>query len=154
MKRLPKLHYPFSKGVTLIEMLVVISLLSVMTFPIIITYRNSRSQQALRSSSEQLADHIRTTHIFARESKDKKGWGIVSTGPSSYALAAGTLNNHTLDLVYSLEQDITFVNGFSIWFDQGSGNTENPVSVELTNAAQKKIKIDVLKSGTVEVNSK
>jgi type II secretory pathway pseudopilin PulG len=141
------------RALTLVELLIVIAIIIVLLLPLLITYRTSRASQALRASTEQLADDIRTAHIYARESKDKKAWGIKKLGSDSYALVSGTDTTSVISQNFHLEPGITFTNDFIIWFGSGTGETLLDSSVMLQNLNGKKMEVVVIKSGAVEVKT-
>jgi prepilin-type N-terminal cleavage/methylation domain-containing protein len=138
-------------GFSLIELLVVIAIIGVMIFPLFITYRTSRANQALRSSTETLADNIRTAHIYARAAKDKSSWGIRKISNTEYELIAGKPDTWHSVQTFVVDKQISLTTDFVVWFDIGTGNTATPLSVTVLSQNGKSMRIDVMESGAVEV---
>jgi type II secretory pathway pseudopilin PulG len=140
-------------GFTLIEVLIVCALIPLISIPIIINWRTSRSNQALKTSAESFSDVLRSAHIYSREAKNSQHWGVRQTNKNSYQLVAGDESNPTIESRLSFESQINFVSeNFIVWFDIGTGETNNKQSVELENMNSKKIKIDIYKTGLVETS--
>lgn len=137
-------------GYTLIELLVVISLISVLAIPLLITYRISRATQALRTSTEEFSDHIRSAHIFSRDAKDKTNWGVIKLSDTAYAIVSGVPDNWEINFSYELESQVFFVDDFAIWFKVGTGEGDGDYTVRLENVNEKRSRIDILKTGVVE----
>ena len=142
-----------SNGFTLIELILVTAIIGVITVPFIITYRNSRANQALRTSAEQVADHARSAHVFAREANEGNGWGITSTDDSSYAIVSGTETDWNEFSSYVLQPQITFTNDFFVWFEIGTGAIDSGQTIELSNLNGTKSKVDINENGVVEVTN-
>lgn len=141
----------YQSAVTLIELLVVIAIIGIIALPMYISYTRSGANQALRSSGEQLSNDIRLAHVFAREAKDKKGWGVKSESKTSYSQVSGSKSNFAVVKTFPLEPLVEFPDEFSLWFTVGTGELENPQSIVLTNKYGKSLRIDVEKTGIVSV---
>jgi prepilin-type N-terminal cleavage/methylation domain-containing protein len=141
-----------AKGFTLIEMLIVVVLIGMVSVPLFVKYRYAQQNQALRVSAEEFADRLRGAHIYARNARDRKAWGVVRQGTSGYALVSGKSDEYAVDTTYELEKGIEFAGGFSIWFVAGSGDAEE-TSVVIVNSGGRKMKINVYKSGSVDVEA-
>lgn len=140
-------------GITLVEILIVMAILGLLSFPLLITYQTSRAKQALRISTEVFADNLRTAHIFSREAKDEKSWGIKRDDRASYALVSKQTGDWQAEKVYKLENQVEFVGDFFVWFEIGTGETTSDLSLKLKNSKGHKLKVDILKKGTIEVHA-
>jgi prepilin-type N-terminal cleavage/methylation domain-containing protein len=146
MKKLPCV-----KAFTLIEILLVIAIISTVTAGLYISFRGSRSNQALVMTSESLADVFRSAHISSRQSKDSLAWGVKSESANFYALYSRSPTVDTRVKIYSTDSSVTILTDFEVWFNQGSGETDTPLTVELKNIFGRKTAVEVLNSGTVNV---
>lgn len=146
-----RLHQSRRKGFTLVEILVVTTIIAVVAIPFLITYRNSRANQALRVSAEQFADQARSVHVFAREAKDKKSWGLMRMSDTSYAILSGSDMSSDIVTTRSLESQITFLDEFTVWFTVGTGETSDNSSIRLSNPNGIVSRVEINKNGVVEV---
>ncbi len=138
-------------GFTFFELLIAMSIIGVIAIPFIITFRNARANQALRSSAEQVADHVRVAHVFAREANEKKGWGIKNESDSTYAIIKGSKSDWEINSLYSINSQTSFADDFFIWFEIGLGETDTDHIIHLINSNDVHSKIIVNKNGVVEV---
>jgi prepilin-type N-terminal cleavage/methylation domain-containing protein len=144
----------FRSGLTFIELLIVIAIIGIIcTFPILMSWRTTRSNQALVTSAENFANQVKTAHIYAREVKDSKAWGVESDTENSFNLISSTLAGWTTVSTFQLESQVKFDQTFSILFNRGTGEIASDASVELKNIIGKKVRIDVAKTGLVEVSA-
>ncbi len=141
------------QGFTLVEILLVAAIIAIVAIPFLITYRNSRGNQALRTSAEQFADQARSAHIFAREAKEKSSWGITRTSENSYALISGSEISSEIVATRSLESQISFMDDFTVWFQIGTGETGENYSIQLTNPIGSISTVTINKNGVVEVKN-
>jgi prepilin-type N-terminal cleavage/methylation domain-containing protein len=145
--------FHFRGGFTLLEVMIVCAMISLISITIIINWRTSRSNQALKTSAESFSDVLTSAHIYSREAKKSQHWGVRQTDKNSYQLVSGDESNPTIESRLSFESQINFVPvNFIVWFDIGTGETKNKQSVELENMIGKKIKIDIYKTGLVETS--
>jgi prepilin-type N-terminal cleavage/methylation domain-containing protein len=145
-------QYLGKKAFTLIEVLVSIALLGIVTGFVLITFQTSRANQALRASSDEFADKVREAHIFSRESKDKKAWGIKSNEPTKYTLIAEEGSTWADVQDYYLEKGIFFENNFSVEFARDSGEANSEMAIGLINEKGKKIDVYISKTGLIELS--
>lgn len=137
-------------GMTLVELLVVVVLIGVTVIPLLLSYNSYRTSQALASSAQAVANNVRSAHIFAREAREQKEWGVKSTSGFSYAIfSSGTSVN--IIQQYPLEVGISFARDFETLFEIGTGNLNSPQEIELINRKGNKIIITVSQTGVVEV---
>jgi len=138
------------KGFTLVEMLIVVAIIGIFTIPLLITYRSSQNNQKLRVAAEEFADQVRTVHIYARDAKDKKAWGVDLSG-NSYSLLSGRIDSYKVDKSLSLGKNIEFETDYFIWFDIGTGQTDQNYEVVIVDTRGKQIAVKISKNGIVEV---
>jgi Tfp pilus assembly protein PilE len=153
MKKAARFCSGISFGVTLIEILLVVAIICIITFPILVSYNTTRSNQALATSAENFADQVKTAHIYAREVKDSKAWGIVINSENSFNLVSSATARWTTISTFQLDPQIKFDQTPSILFDRGTGETLSDQYVELENINGRKIRVDVVKTGLVEVSN-
>lgn len=144
-------HTKRNRAFTLVEILLVVTIIGLTIVPLFITYRSSRANQALRTSAEDLANTLRSAHILAREAKDSKNWGVIGEGGMQYSLVSGVADNYQVSSVGSLEQGVSIGDSFSIWFNIGTGESDAISTIEMTAQNDRQIEITVLKTGIVEV---
>jgi len=149
-----KLQGKYKSGFTLIEVIIVLAILGTMVFLFATNFRQSISNQALRASAEKFASDIRSVHIYAREVKDKKEWGIENIDDVSYMIVSGTtLDNREMVSKHKLDGDTKFSDDTLIWFVAGTGETDSGKNISLESPYGGKIIVDVLINGVVEVGS-
>ncbi len=136
---------------SLIELLLVITILAMVGFALFFSYSRSQSTQALKASLEGLSDDLRLAHVFSREGRDRAQWGIVSnTDKRGYelkyksSLVQGTLSKK------SLENTVEFAQDFQIWFEPGTGYYSSPTTILLKNKYGKLMHLTVSSTGVVE----
>lgn len=147
-RKVPKL----TKGFSFIELLVVVVIISVLSIPFVINYKTTRNTQVLNAAAEVLGDRIRNAHVFAREANEKKGWGIVRDSETRYLLVSGEKDDWSTQSSYSLQSGVTIPDVFFIWFEKGTGETENLQTISIVNRSGKTIQVVVQKTGLVEVD--
>lgn len=140
-------------GVTLIELLIVIAIIGVLSFPLLLTYRNYRTNQALLASADELANHTRTVHVFAREAQKQREWGIRSKDERAYVLYSTGASGFLEEQNYILESGVTFMEDFDVLFQIGTGTTVEDQNIELINTNGRKMLVYISKNGVVEVIS-
>ena len=144
MKTLPAL--------TLIELLVVIGIIAVVAIPSVIVFNNVRINQSLVTSAESLATVIERAHLFARDGKDEKAWGVRKDGNNNYILISGNPVIWSMESEYRLEPGIKFNGPASVWFVLGSGEITGNFSIKLeTLSGNKVMKVEVNQAGVVTV---
>lgn len=140
-------------GVTLIELLVVITLIGIAVVPLYFSYTRSQAKQSLKSGSEQLSDALREAHVYSREAKERRTWGVQRVNANTYAVVSsqdGT--TWTEEGRHVMETGIIFPNDFFITFGRGTGET-TAQSIIVENPYGARFRVDILQSGTVEVYS-
>lgn len=155
-----------SPAYTLVEILLVVSILGLVAVASYTPLVQSRNNQNLKSIVETLADNLRRAHIFSRELKNQKVWGIVRISPTEYALVSAPPTSEVVAEVtqplppseYIVEQSFTlssatvFSQNFPpIWFIQGTGGTYAQSDIELKNSNQVEMHLTVFPTGLVEI---
>ena len=151
---------------TLVEILVVVAILGIISLAAATPLIQSGNNQKLRANAEILADNFRRAHVFSRELKNHKVWGIVNLSPSEYALVSASAvseivadvrtpippSTYTIEQNIPLDNGIVFSSGFTqIWFIQGSGETYAQYNIDLINQNQVRMRLTVLQSGVIEI---
>jgi len=137
-------------ALTIIELVLAVSLLVILSVPALIAFNNFRMRQALLVSAENFSSAVKRAHIFARESKDAKQWGVVYVNSKRYALMSRDLTGPVTDSEYDLENPVQFsVPNFQVWFDEGTGEIAAPVGIEINIPTGQKRLIEISKSGNV-----
>jgi prepilin-type N-terminal cleavage/methylation domain-containing protein len=140
-------------ALTLIELLVVVTIIGIISLPLYVSYTRNQSNQGLRASAEMLADTLRSAHIFAREARDLRAWGVKSSGSNKFVLVKGTTQTPKVEKTVTLEPFVLFPQPFEIWFVIGTGDTPTNETIEIENKHGRKYKIEVSTTGVVEVVS-
>jgi len=146
---------PFSarvkNGFSLVEVLVVVTIIGFFVVPLLITYQASRSTRALQASAEEVVNNVKSAHIFARESRDRRNWGVTSLSGDKYAIFSKGTGDKTIEKSFFLESGVRFASGFEVLFEIGTGETDSQKTVELENDRGLKSRIEILETGVVEV---
>lgn len=141
-------------ALTIIEVLIVVSLITTLSLPLYFSYTRTQAHQSLKTSSEQLADTIRSAHLFSRESRDEKSWGVKRVNEETYALIASPKNNPHIEKYTGLETFVTMPENFEVWFDVGTGETNENLEINLENKYGRQVVISVYKTGVVDLVTK
>lgn len=140
-------------ALTIIEVLIVVAVISTLSIPLYFSYTRTQAHQSLRSSSEQLADTLRSAHLFSREARDFKSWGVKSIDNQSFALIGGPKEKPIVEKITTVESLVTIPQNFEVWFEIGTGNAIENYSVILENKYGRKTIIKVYKTGIVDVET-
>ncbi len=144
----------FAAAMTLIELLIVIAIVGIVSVPSFFVISSMRNNQALNSSAEKLKNVLTQAHIFAREAKDNKEWGVTQQDATTYRFRSRTSSSDpspSNQAEYSIENPLVFSGAmFSIWFEKGTGNTTaKTIILRAPNA--KTIQVRISATGIVEV---
>ena len=63
-------------GFTLLEILIAFSVLVFLSIPLIVKYNSIRRVRALSVSAEEVANVARMAHVFSRDARNSRAWGI------------------------------------------------------------------------------
>lgn len=155
-----------SPAFTLVEIFLVVSILGLLAVASYTPLVQSRNNQNLKVTGETLADNIRRAHIFSRELKSQKVWGIIRVSPTEYALVSAPPQSevvaevkqplppsaHAVEQSFSLESTVVFSHNFPpIWFIQGTGGTYDQYEIKLKNANQVEMRVTIFPTGLVEI---
>jgi type II secretory pathway pseudopilin PulG len=140
-------------ALTLVELVLVISLIAILTAGALVSFTGSRRQYALKFSSENLVNELRRAHIFSRENRDDKSWGIRILDSKNYILINRDVAGETIKYTFRLPESVTFeTSGIDIWFDQVTGNTASDINFGiLSDGGMTKI-INISQYGIITVN--
>jgi type II secretory pathway pseudopilin PulG len=136
---------------TVIEILVVLTLVAALAVPSFLAIGKFRNQQAMDSAVAKLESAFKQARIYARESKDGVGWGVVLKDSSTFVLVSGIPTDFEAQSEFVLSDPVRFETGsFAVWFDQGSGNTafEQEIGLRLPNGESKTVTVS--STGIVE----
>lgn len=141
------------KGLTLIELLLVFSLVAILATGAFISFVGSRKNQALAASANNLQTVLNRARIYSRDIRDETAWGVIKNNSNSYDLVKGNPENIVFVQRFNLDSPIVFDDSdFKIWFKPGSGDTDSLTKIILLNPKGKKITITVTVTGLVELN--
>lgn len=140
-------------GFSLFEILIVFAIIGTIISVFAVINNNSRQTQALRVSSERVADKLREAHIYSREQKDDSAWGVRTSGGSDMSLIRENESGREVYLTSSLEKGVRFDSNYEIKFKPGSGETDNFVTIKLLGKDGHVVEVNVLRSGVIEVGS-
>ncbi len=143
-----------SAGFTILEFTIVAVILGIILVSGIVSYIDAKRNQGVVASAEELADKLRSAHIFAREMRNEKAWGVIAQSNESYALVSGTQVSPIIDRTYRLQPSIKFPTLFSIWFEKGTGEIsgDRTILLEVSNVVKKRqVNVIVTETGLVEV---
>lgn len=124
----PAHHLRHWYGFTLVEVLVVISLIAFVAIPSILSFSNIRNRQALILGTENLISSLKRAHIYAREAKGESAWGIKFSCNNGYSLWSKDLSGAVkAEVETGLPEPIIFDNCSTsvpseIWFKRGTGD--------------------------------
>ena len=76
----------FKPALSLIELLLVVSLIGILSLPGVLGIINIRARQSLDVSTNKFAEIMRQAHIFSRENRESLSWGVKGTDKNSYQL--------------------------------------------------------------------
>ncbi len=112
------------KGFSLLEILVVISIIGIMTGAMVSSLGQSKNQQALKSAASEVVAAIRETQNYALTGKNAGGscnnYTFTYSG-NSYNVSNGS--GCGINDSYQLRNNVTFNNSSSITFTAPHGNT-------------------------------
>jgi len=140
-------------GFSLLELLLTLGLVGLIVIPLVMTYRVSYRNQALRVSAEKFANRVGEAHVYAREARDKKEWCLRRKTDQDYVLVAGTREHNEVVSTYSLEKSVMFAGDFNLWFEIGTGRLGEGSKVKLVSEYGGEVEIELDASGFAEVGA-
>jgi hypothetical protein len=139
-------------GITLIELVLVMSMIALVSFPLVIGIRNMKMKQAMKYSVTNMVSDLRLIHGFAREEKDQAGWGIQYVDKNSYQIVSGNLPDIVATNSKDLETPVVFKQSFPlIWFVRGAGVMDSPISIILQSSDDIESTVEITKDGIINV---
>jgi prepilin-type N-terminal cleavage/methylation domain-containing protein len=141
------------KGLTLIEILLVFSLVAILATGAFISFLGVKANQALSASAENLQTVLNRARMYARDGRDEKAWGVIEHGTTGYDLVEGSPGDFSVNRNFGLESPTRFGGSdFLVWFQPGSGDVSTGVDILLTNQRGAVAIVSVKTTGLIEVN--
>ena len=145
---------------TLIELLMVVSILGLLGFPFLGNYLKSRGNAEVYTSTQWTMDALQRAQLFAQSEKNNQSWGVRSVDiPAGYEIVAwDTLAPNEIPIhVSAIERKtfpggIIFVNPFFVRFQQGTGKTDD-TQIILSNKNNLIQTIEISSTGIIELVS-
>lgn len=142
---------------TFIELLMVVSVLGLLAFPMLGNYLTSRGNTDVYTSAQWTIDALQRAQLFAQSEKNSKSWGVRSVEiPPGFeivswdTLAASEIPTHVSVIEgKTFPQGIVMVNPFFVRFQQGTGETQE-TQIILSNKNQAVQTIEVSTTGIIE----
>lgn len=139
-------------ALTLIEMMVSLSLIAVLVVPGVIVYNNIRVKQSLLVASENLGLVLQRAHVYSREERNSRMWGVRRVNSTTYELRNRDLSGTYSVTTYRLDNPITFqTSSFDLWFAQGTGEVNSPTTIVVRDPRNNQVRVEVTKLGVVTV---
>ncbi len=139
-------------ALTLVEMVLTLGLLAVLLVPAIMSVAAYRQNQALVSSADIFSSVLTRAHIYSREVKGNRQWGVRFGDRESYELISGKPGSVTVESDFGLTFPTKFLDGyFEVWFLPDTGEVDSEKVIRLISPRGKKIIVNVNKSGLIEV---
>lgn len=135
---------------TLIEVIIVVAVFMLISIPLLFNYFNVSNSQGLKTSVGETTNLIKSAHIYSREAKDQKAWGVITRDEDTLALVSGNPAS------YEVEQELTLPRGIKtkevvvVWFALGTGELQNNITVELVNQRDMVGQLLIHKTGVVD----
>jgi len=137
-------------ALTLVELVLTISIIAILAAGVMPAYATARQRYALKLSGDKLVSELVRAHIYSREEKDEKSWGIRIIDENNYALVNRGSTGENVIFSYILQDRVIFTTpALEIWFDQGTGNTARNENIGLISASGNTRIINVTQNGVV-----
>lgn len=137
-------------ALTLIELVLVISIISLLSVGALYAFSTARQNYALKLSGDSVAHQLTRAHIYARENKNEESWGVKILDSKNYTLTSRDGITETTHFQFSLPDPVRFTPGVSeVWFDQVTGETENSVTLVIESPSGKTKQINVSRYGQI-----
>lgn len=140
-------------ALSLIELMLVVTIVGILATAGGLGVVAIRSKQAVGLAAENLAGVLRQAHIFSREDRDQKSWGVKLNGPKGYMLVGRDAGGSVIEIAkYKLGSPVVFVAWpAEVWFDRGTGGTAAGVSWRMTAPRAGVVAVEVSAAGVVTV---
>ncbi len=139
---------------TYIEVILVVVLLTMLSLPLLFNYLNVSNKYHLQSAVTDVAESIRTAHVYSREGQKQEAWGVHTVNSNTYEVIRGTSQKFTVEATKVIPNDITFKNAFTVWFELGSGETNVDQEILLESQKGQVGSIMVYKTGVLDLKIK
>ena len=116
-------------GLTLIELLLVISIIMILGTFSSVFYSNLLSRNAVSNTAEQLVGQLRKAQIYTMEGKGNDSWGV-RIEPSQIVLFAGSTS--AFDEVFSVNQNISVTGFTQVLFSKPSGIPDSTPTITVS----------------------
>ena len=144
MRRLPAL--------TLIEIMVVLGIVAILAGVAWSGVQGLRMNQAMQTSAEEVKGAVTLAHIYAREARDERSWGVVRMADDSLTLVSSEGDEVTVVTNYQLQTPAKFGESWdAIWFGQGTGNTTVNREIQIVVPGGRTRIVRVSRTGVVEI---
>jgi len=140
-------------ALTLIELVLVVTIVSILATAGVLGMFTIRSKQALELSAENLAGAFKQAHLFAREGRDQSDWGVRSDGGKKFSLIKSDLPENVNEVTkFQLEPPAVFdISAAEVWFNRENGGTTANVSWRVKSARAGTAMVEVTTTGVVTV---
>lgn len=139
-----------ASGFTLFELLIVVSLIGLLSVPILTGGIFTGGKSRLDASAESFQGDVLTIKNYARDARDKVSWGIKSYPEGRYELLSGTQSAALVHSQRYLETGIKFTSSVEVWFPKGGSSPTAPSVFTLIDREGRKYEIRINQVGLVE----
>jgi type II secretory pathway pseudopilin PulG len=139
---------------TYIEIILVVVLLTVLSFPLLTGYSTASNKYNLQSAVTDVADAVRTAHVYSREGQKQVAWGVHTVNANTYEIIRGTSQQFVVEATRTIPDTTSFKSAFTIWFELGSGETTHDQEIVIVNQKASEGHIRVHKTGVLDLEIK
>lgn len=139
---------------TLIELLLVVSIISIIGYSIAATGANFLTRNYLQNTEMDIVTALRTAQLNALSGKRDSKWGVDVKQGGVITVFAGNsyaLRNTVYDVIYKIPPSLS-VNNTEVVYEKVSGNVTNPVVIIITDPSGTEKQISVNIFGIVDEN--
>lgn len=142
------------RGFTLIEIILVISLVLIVSAATIPSYSKFINGRKLQSAKNKLIENIRYTRELAESGKSNSNFGVYFQADRYVLYQGDSYGNRdsSQDQIFELSKNIELSNLNEVNFEKGRGTPSTTGTLRVTNTANEKFKdIKVNKEGLIYV---
>jgi len=140
-------------ALSLIELLLVMSLIAILGLTSVVAFGTFRQKQALAASAQELADTISRAHIYSREEKSATAWAVKRINSQKYVLISGSKTNNIQQEMHQTEAPVYILNNsYEIWFNRATGDTNSDIKLNLTTPNGFLKTVEVSENGIIKIN--
>lgn len=139
---------------TYIEIILVVVLLTMLSLPLLNNYFSASNKYHLQAAVTDVADAVRTAHVYSREGQKQVAWGVHTINANTYEVIRGSSSSFTVEATKTIPTDTTFKSAFTIWFELGSGESNADQDIVIVNQKGSEGHIKVYKTGVVDLEIK